>query len=184
MEFQLFKNGKPLKSLSLAGAYLFGADMIPLRRVDKIAFENGVLACQKKSRDSAGLSLLWPIEGNGQLLLNTTRLPEREEPYNLNLELARARLMQITLKREDWALFDQSDELDAMAQEVQNLFIEALQNISSPGEASVFADQALKKGVEFSEKLAAKHAEQFLAARFRNKGLGRHTLGCEINPAL
>jgi GH35 family endo-1,4-beta-xylanase len=184
LEFQLFKNGKPLKSLSLAGAYLFGADMIPLRRVDKIAFENGVLACQKKSRDSAGLSLLWPIEGNGQLLLNTTRLPEREEPYNLNLELARARLMQITLKREDWALFDQSDELDAMAQEVQNLFIEALQNISSPGEASVFADQALKKGVEFSEKLAAKHAEQFLAARFRNKGLGRHTLGCEINPAL
>ncbi|MHC5092178.1 MAG: endo-1,4-beta-xylanase [Planctomycetota bacterium] len=184
MEFQLFKNGKPLKSLSLAGAYLFGADMIPLRRVDKIAFENGVLECQKKSRDSAGLSLLWPIKGNGQLLLNTTRLPEREEPYNLNLELARARLMQITLKREDWALFDQSDELDAMAQEVQNLFIEALQNISSPGEASVFADQALKKGVEFSEKLAAKHAEQFLAARFRNKGLGRHTLGCEINPAL
>ncbi|MHC4373740.1 MAG: endo-1,4-beta-xylanase [Planctomycetota bacterium] len=184
MEFQLFKNGKPLKSLSLAGAYLFGADMIPLRRVDKIAFENGVLECQKKSRDSAGLSLLWPIEGNGQLLLNTTRLPEREEPYNLNLELARARLMQITLKREDWALFDQSDELDAMAQEVQNLFIEALQNISSPREASVFADQALKKGVEFSEKLAAKHAEQFLAARFRNKGLGRHTLGCEINPAL
>jgi GH35 family endo-1,4-beta-xylanase len=184
LEFQLFKNGKPLKSLSLAGAYLFGADMIPLRRVDKIAFENGVLECQKKSRDSAGLSLLWPIKGNGQLLLNTTRLPEREEPYNLNLELARARLMQITLKREDWALFDQSDELDAMAQEVQNLFIEALQNISSPGEASVFADQALKKGVEFSEKLAAKHAEQFLAARFRNKGLGRHTLGCEINPAL
>ena len=158
--------------------------MIPLRRVDKIAFENGVLECQKKSRDSAGLSLLWPIEGNGQLLLNTTRLPEREEPYNLNLELARARLMQITLKREDWALFDQSDELDAMTQVVQNLFIEALQNISSPGEASVFADQALKKGVEFSEKLAAKHAEQFLAARFRNKGLGRHTLGCEINPAL
>ena len=170
--------------MSLAGAYLFGADMIPLRRVDKIAFKNGVLECQKKSRDSAGLSLFRPIEGNGQLLLNTTRLPEREEPYNLNLELARARLMQITLKREDWALFDQSDELDAMAQEVQNLFIEALQNISSPAEASVFADQALKKGVEFSEKLAAKHAEQFLAARFRNKGLGRHTLGCEINPGL
>ena len=158
--------------------------MIPLRRVDKIAFNNGVLECQKRSQDSAGLSLLWPIEGNGQLLLNTTRLPERDEPYNLNLELARARLMQITLKREDWALFDQVDELDVMAQEVQDLFIKALQHISTPAKASVFADEALKKGVEFSEKLAAKHAEQFLAARFRNKGLGRHTLGCEIDPAL
>ena len=184
MEFQLFKKGKPLKTLSLAGVYLFGADMIPLRRVDKIAFNNGVLECQKRSQDSAGLSLLWPIEGNGQLLLNTTRLPERDEPYNLNLELTRARLMQITLKREDWALFDQVDELDVMAQEVQDLFIKALQHISTPAKASVFADEALKKGVEFSEKLAAKHAEQFLAARFRNKGLGRHTLGCEIDPAL
>lgn len=184
MEFQLFKNGKPLKKLSLAGAYLFGADMIPLRRVDKIVFKNGVLKCQKQSHDSAGLSLLWPIEGNGQLLLNTTRLPEREEPYNLNLELARARLMQITLKREDWALFDPIDELDVMAQEVQDLFIEAIQHISTPAKASVFADEALKKGVEFSEKLTAKHAEQFLAVRLHNKALGRHSLGCEIDTAL
>lgn len=184
MKFQLFKNGKPLKTLSLAGAYLFGADMIPLRHVDKIAFKDGVLECQKRSQDSAGLSLLWQIEGNGQMLLSTTRLPERQEPYNLNLELARARLMQITLKREDWALFDQIDELDMMAQEVQDLFIEAIQHISMPEKASVFADEALKKGVEFSEKLAAKHAEQFLAARFRSKALGRHSLGCQIDPAL
>jgi GH35 family endo-1,4-beta-xylanase len=184
LEFQVFKNGQPQKTLSLAGAYLFGADMIPLRRVDKIAFKDGVLKCQKRSQDSAGLSLLWKIDGNGQLLLNTTRLPERKEPYNLNLELARARLMQITLKREDWSLFDQIDELDVMAQEVQDLFIEALQHISEPGKASIFADKALKKGIEFSEKLAAKHAEQFLAVRLRNKTLGRHTLGCEIEPAL
>ncbi|MHC4906272.1 MAG: hypothetical protein ACYTEN_10660, partial [Planctomycetota bacterium] len=141
MKFQLFKNGKPLTELSLAGVYLFGADMIPLRHVDKIEFKDGLLDCQKRSQDSAGLSLLWPIEGNGQLLLNTTRLPERAEPYNLNLELARARLMQITLKREDWALFDQSDELDVMAQEVQDLFIEALQHISAPEKASVVADE-------------------------------------------
>ena len=184
MKFQLFKNGKPLKELSLAGAYLFGADMIPLRHVDKIEFKEGILECQKRSQDSAGLSLLWQIEGNGQLLLNTTRLPERDQPYNLNLELARSRLMQITLKREDWALFDQSDELDAMVQEVQDLFIQALQYISTPEKASILADQALKKGVEFSEKLASKHAQQFLTARLRNKTLGRHTLGCEINPAL
>ena len=183
MKFQLFKNGKPMQDISLAGAYLFGADMIPLRHVDKIEFKNGILECQKRSQDSAGLSLLWSIEGNGLLLLNTTRLPERAEPYNLNLELARARVMQITLKREDWALFDQSDELDALAQEVQDLFIESLQHISMPEKASILADAALKKGVEFSEKLATKHAEQFLAARFRNKGFGRHTLGCEINPA-
>ena len=168
----------------MCGVYLFGADMIPLRHVDKIEFQGGIIDCQKRSQDSAGLSLLWPVEGNGRLLLHTTRLPEREQPYNLNLELARARLMQITLKREDWALFDQSDELDAMAQEVQDLFIQALQHIADSPKASILADEALRKGIEFSEKLASKHAEQFLTARFRNKAFNRHTLGCEANPQL
>lgn len=183
MKFQIYKNGKPMSDFSLAGAYLFAADMIPLRHVDKIGFEKGLLVCQKRSQDSAGLSLLWPIEGNGHLMLHTTRLPERDEPYNLNLELARARIMQITLKREDWALFDDSDKLNTMAQQVQDLFIDALQHSATPEKASVLADAALKKGVEFSEKLAAKHAEQFLAARFQSKGLGRHSLGCEMDPS-
>ena len=155
--------------------------MIPLRHVDKIEFSGDVLDCQKKTHDSSGLSLLWPVKGNGQLLLNTTRLPERNEPYNLNIELARARLMQITLKREDWAFFEQSNAFDAQVQEIQDLFIQALQHIAEPEKASVFADESLRKGVEFSEKMAARYAEQFLAVRFRNKALGRHSLGCEIN---
>ena len=33
----------------------------------------------------------------------------------------------------------------------------------------------------FSETMAARYAEQFLAVRFRNKALGRHSLGCEID---
>lgn len=181
MKFLVFKNGQPLKDFTLSGAYLFGADIIPLRHVDSIEFSDGVIDCQKKSHDSAGLSLLWPVNGDTRLLLNTTRLPEREEPYNLNIELARARLMQITLKREDWALFDQTDEFDQKAQQVQDLFIQALQHIKNPAKASEYADQSLKKGLEFSETLAARHAEQFLAIRFRNKALGRHSLGCEIS---
>lgn len=166
---------------SLSGAYLFGADMIPLRHVDKIEFKDGLIECEKKSHDSAGLALLWPVKDNGRLLLNTTRLPERPEPYNLNLELARARLMQITLKREDWSFFEQSEAFDAQAQEIQDLFIQSLQHIDEPAKASELADESLRKGVEFSEKMAARYAEQFLAVRFRNKALGRHSLGCEID---
>ena len=155
--------------------------MIPLRHVDSIEFQDGIIDCQKKSHDSAGLSLLWPVKGNGQLLLHTTRLPERQEPYILNVELARARLMQITLKREDWAFFDQSNLFDQEVQEIQDLFIQSLQHIAEPAKASVFADESLSKGIEFSEKMAAKYAEQFLAIRFRNNALGRHSLGCEID---
>lgn len=184
MKFLVFQNGAPAKDFVLSGAYLFGSDMIPFRYVDGIRFSSGQIECVKKSNDAAGLALLWPVEGFGRLLLNTARIPERPEPYNLNVELARARLMQITLKREDWALFDPSDDLEAQAQEAQALFIKALEHIRQPDKASVFADQALAKGVDFSEKLAARYAEQFLAIRFKNRAIGRHTLGCLIEPAM
>ena len=184
MKFLVYKDGRLRKDFVLSGAYLFGADLIPFRHVDGIRFSDGVIDCAKKSQDSAGLSLLWPVEGFGRLMLSTTRIPERPEPYILNIELARARLMQITLKREDWALFDQSDTLEAQAEEAQDLFIEALQNIRTPEKASALADQALAKGLEFSEKLAARHAEQYLALRFKNRGLGRHSLGCAVEPSL
>lgn len=182
MKFLVFQNGQPVTKFPLSAAYLFGADMIPLHQV-QIEYKDGVIDCTKRSLDSAGLALLWTVEGVGRLLLPTTRLPERAEPYNLNVELARARLMQITLKREDWALFEEENGFADLAHEAQDLFIQALQHISDPQRASELADESLRKGIIFSERLAAKHAEQFLAVRCKHRGLGRHSLGCTIDSA-
>ena len=101
MRFQVFKNGVLAEDFNLSAAYLFGADTVALRTNNKISFKNGFIDCKKKTPESAGLALLWPVEGFGKILLTTTRLPERKRPYILNVELARAKLMQITLKREE-----------------------------------------------------------------------------------
>jgi hypothetical protein len=182
VRFLVFQNGKPAKDVVLSGAYLFGMDMVPLRGVESITFRDGVIECVRKGDDAAGLTLLWPVEEAGTFLLPTTRLPERQEPYILNVELARARLMQITLKREDWALFEEMDKFSDLAHDAQSSFIEALQNISDPPRASILADEALKKAMLFSEKLSLRYAEQYLSLRFRNHGLGKHSLGCVIEP--
>ena len=100
MKFQVFKNGKVVDKFSLCGAYLFGGDGIGIRRA-QISFKNGIIDCKRPNLDTAGLALLWPIEGFGKVLLPTTCLPERERPYNLNVEITRAKLMQIVNKRED-----------------------------------------------------------------------------------
>ncbi len=182
MRFLVYQNGSLAQQFNLSATYLFAADMIPLRQVDSITFSDGVIECRRKGMDAAGLALLWSVPQQGKLLLPTTRLPERDEPYLLNLELARARLMQITLKREDWALFEETDKLADLAHEAQGLFIEALQHISDPAQASLLADQALQKGLAFSEKLSSKYADQYLALRYRNKGLSKHSLGCVLDP--
>jgi hypothetical protein len=134
--------------------------------------------------ESAGIALLWPVEGFGKILLPTARLPERKRPYILNVELARAKLMQITLKREDWSLFEETNGFSDLVHQAKDLFIEALQNISEPAKASMLADESLEKALVFSEKLAAKHAELFFAAKYQNKSLGRHSLGCGVDPEL
>jgi hypothetical protein len=181
VRFQVFKKGKVAEKFRLCGAYLFGTDGISIRRA-KIVFKDGFVECKKPSLETAGLSTLWPINGFGRILLPTTCLPERKRPYNLNLEIARAKLMQIVNKREDWSFFEGVEGLEDISQQAQDLFIQAIQNVSDVPVASQLADEALKKAVIFSEKLAIKQAQLFFNARSKNHGFGRGCLGCKVDP--
>ncbi len=122
MRFQVFSKGSTVEDFALHGAYLFGSDGMAIRKA-QISFTDGLLECYKPNQETAGLALLWPIEGFGRVLLPTTCLPERDEPYNLNLELARGRLMQIINKREDWSIFEDTEDTAALCEQTQDLFI-------------------------------------------------------------
>jgi hypothetical protein len=180
VKFQVFKNGKVVDKFTLCGAYLFGSDGIAIRRA-QITFNNGIIECEKPTGETAGLALLWPIDGFGRVLLPTAFLPEREQPYNLNVEITRAKLMQIINKREDWSFFNQLEDLAGFSKEAQDLFIQAVQNISNAPLASKLADKSLEKAVVFSEKLAAKQADSLFDARSKNRGFGRGCLGCRVD---
>jgi len=182
VKFQIFKNGQVVEKFRLCGAYLFGTDGLSLRRA-KIAFKDGSVECTKPNLETAGLALLWPIDGFGRVLLPTTCLPERQRPYNLNLEMARARLMQIINKREDWSYFNTIEDLEDISKEAQDLFIQAIQNSSNAPLASQLADRSLAKAVVFSEKLAIKQAESLFDVRAANHAFGRGCLGCKVDPA-
>ena len=160
----------------------FGTDGIAIRRT-KIKFNKGVVECTKPNLGTAGLALLWPIDDFGKVLLPTTCLPERDRTYNLNVEIARAKLMQIVNKREDWSFFSTIEGLDEIAKQAQDLFIQAVQNIANPPLASKLADQSLKRAIIFSEKLALKQAKLLFDTRSKNRGFGRGCLGCTIDHA-
>lgn len=177
MRFQVFKNGQPVKEFALHGAYLFGTDGIAIRRAE-IRFIDGFVEVDRPNLETAGLAMLWDIDGFGKVLLPTTCLPERQTPYNLNLELARAKLMQIINKREDWAFFESVEGLTEVIDKAQDLFIAAVQCISDPPSASKLADESLKKAMIFSEGLASMYAKAAFIARGKSHGFGRGCLGC------
>ncbi len=181
MRFQVFKDGKVFGDFALHGAYVFGTDGMAVRRAT-IESKGGLIKFGKPNLETAGLALLWPVDGFGKVLLPTTCLPERTQPYNLNLEIARAKLMQIVQKREDWSFFDGVDELRPLSDDAQKLFIKAVQNISDAARASRLADESLKKAMIFSERIAAHSAASGFGARGRNHGFGRICLGCRVNP--
>jgi hypothetical protein len=180
VKFQVFENGKPADKFTLNGAYLFGTDGIAIRRA-QISFKNGIIACNKPNLETAGVALLWPIAGFGKVLLPTTCLPEKNHLYNLNVEMARAKLMQIINKREDWSYFDETDSSDKLSKEARDLLVQAVQNISDAPLASKLADEALKKATVFSEKLATTQAQALFNTRAKNHGFGRGCLGCRVD---
>lgn len=181
MKFQVFRDGKPVDKFRLCGAYLFGTDGISIRRA-KIAFNDGCIECVRPNMETAGLALLWPVHGFGRILLPTTCLPERERPYNLNVEIARAKLMQITNRREDWSFFDSIEGMEGIAKRSQDLFIEAIQNTHDAPQASRLADESLRRAMVYSEKLAVRQGKLVFDKRRKSLGFGRGCLGCRLDP--
>jgi len=179
LRFDAYRDGAPAKDIDLAGAYLFGQDGIPLR-ADLVAAD-GQVSCMKRVPGASGLALLWQAGMAGEFILPTSRLPEREEPYLLNLELARAQVMRLAQKREDWGLFDYAEGA-ALNQEYANVrgkFVQALKAADDPPAAAALADEALVAGLNLGEQMALFHAEIFIN---RRKAIGpagmRATFGC------
>ncbi len=164
LRFDVYQNGAPAQDVDLSGAYMFGQDGIPVRA--ELAAAGNRITCSKRIAGACGLTLLRDVGRAGKYMLSTTRLPEQSEPYNLNVELARAQIMKITQKREDWGLFDytEANRLNSEFAEVRQQFVDSLK-APDPAEAAKFADVALENSITLGEKIALFHAEIFLKRR-------------------
>ncbi len=179
LSFAVYSSGQPAQEVNLSGAYVVGTDDVPLRA--DVSFANGVIACKKRAAGPAGLALLWAIDGVGTVMLETVRVPERDQPYILQVELARARLMRVQQKIEDWGLADFAGlgEVIAELDRARDSLIRALQ-ADTPADAAAHGDEALAIAVQVSETMSRQHAEIMLGRRRQAGGFGRRVLGCSI----
>ena len=177
LRFEVYREGQPAEHIDLSGAYVFGQDGIPVRA--DLAAVKGQITCMKRSAGACGLALMRDTGLPGRLMLPTVRLPDRQTPYNLSLELARGRVMQLIQKREDWGLFDYEDAnpLNAEFEQVRAIFVAAL-NSDVPGQAAALADKALEAAIVLGEKMALFHADIFLRRRRQSSAMERVSFGC------
>ena len=167
---------------NLRGAHLVGIDTVPAR--GDLRVNGTMVTCEPRGQEPLGLSVLWPVEGHGTVQLQTTRLPLRDEPYHLHVELVRHRLMRISVKREEWGLFDYPgiEPVADKIEEARGLFLEALKLADDPPAAARVADRALALALTASEDLCRFHASVFVARRRQAGGFARNFLGVTLPP--
>jgi hypothetical protein len=182
--FELYREGVRMMSFTPAAAMAMGPESVPIP--GSVSFRDGLLWVERTEEHAVAVSLLWDVGSLGAYHLETTRLRHREKPYNLNVELARLRLMKIVQKQEDWNLFDfpKAEKFQQMFKAAQDLFADALGKLHEPGEAAKLADQSLALSIELSEQLAMFHAELLLNRRRQANQFVRHIFGCRVDPAV
>ena len=182
LNFQVYIKGNRPKRLLLNGAYLFGQEDLAIP--GEISYQDSLIQCTKNAPGLAGLCLLWPVKGTGQVMLCTTRLEERDEPYNLNLELARARLMKILQKREDWGLLDYPDteKLKEITEKATELFLEAM-SAEDQHIAAKLADEALAQAVAVSERWTDLCASILADRRVQADAIHSTWIACGVEPS-
>src|SRR5579884_3388488 len=155
IKFEIYRDGGRLTAFQPVAASAVGPESVPIP--GEIYFRDGLLVVNRKDEHAAGVALVWDCGPLGAFHLETTRLPSRDKPYNLNVELARFRLMKIMQKQEDWALFDfpKAERFANQFRDAQMLFADALGKLDEPAEAARLADQSLQMALDLSEDLSA-----------------------------
>src|SRR5262245_53752290 len=133
IKFEIYRDGKRVSEFTPRAAMAMGPESVPIP--GEVNFTDGLLHLTRSEDHPAGVALLWDLGTLGSYLLETTRLPPRDAPYNLNVELARCRLMKIVQKQEDWNLFDfpRAEKFNQGCREAQAMFADALGKLHEPG---------------------------------------------------
>jgi hypothetical protein len=181
IKFEIYRDGARASVYEPVAAMAVGPEGIPIS--GEVVFRDGLLIVNRKDEHATGVSLLWDCGPLGAFHLDTTRLPPRDKSYNLNVELARSRLMKVMQKQEDWNLFDfpKAEKYGIQFRDAQNLFAESLGRLDEPGEASKLADQSLAMALDLSEELASFHGDLLLTRRRTGNSFVKHIFGCRVD---
>lgn len=183
LQFEIHDPKGPSRERPPTRAHLLGRDDQPV--AGSVELTGGRLVCRPDEASATALCLEFDAAPVGGLMLQTCLLPQREEPYRLNLELARHRIKQYIAKGEEWLLFDpvNGGESFKIWERARTLFVHAM-NEPDVARAEARARESLVTAIEAGERLALMQAEAALKRRYGQRPASSTLVGVRVDPSL
>lgn len=167
-------DGDRLEGLDPTRVHMIGFEELPW--FSNVYISENQLVIQRTEDESGAVCVPWHVPNRGELLLATGTLMEREEPYFLEVELARGLVNRLRNQLESWRQLGLvvPNELEADVLEATRHFSRAASRQKEPDVAAEHAEKAIELAVFAGEHLATAYALQALTMRTRTSQL--HTL--------
>jgi hypothetical protein len=138
----------------------------------RVQIGNDCLILTREQNESGYLIIPWSVEPFGTIVVSSTTLRERAEPYRLVVELARGKLNQVREQTAEWqsiGLKTGSDFDLALVEATRMFGLSAL--APTPAEADALAGRVLEKAHGLADRLVRDYIEQMLATRHSTDGV-------------
>jgi hypothetical protein len=151
----------------LGRAYVAGPDESPC--FTRVIRSGDTVVAERADHGSGCFTLPWPVPDQGDWLLSTATLMERERPYQLELELARGLVFRLRDQLAAWEGLGLAtpDDLRGATADASRLFNRAATRQDDLAEAAAYATQAIAVASAAACRLADVYAEQALALRLQ-----------------
>lgn len=163
-------------------AYISGLEGIPWSGRNRI--EDDCLVIDRAVNDSGKLSIVWPTKEYGPILLTTGSLRCSEQPYWLQLELARGTLHRVRGRGLDWQRVGLKlpDAFSSLIDQSISVFIKAALSANEPEALCALAQESIDLAINASKPLSRAFISQSLQARHQFEPKLSTLLGTRINP--
>ncbi|AMV26530.1 hypothetical protein VT84_19175 [Gemmata sp. SH-PL17] len=136
-----------------------------------VEITDGRLVLTRKQNESGYLFVPWPVEPFGTLVVGTTTLRERDEPYRLLVELARGKLNQVRTQTAEWQSIGlrTTPEFERAIAEASRQFGRAVL-APTAAESDSMATRVLEQAHNLADQLAREYTAQMLTTRHKDEG--------------
>ena len=152
---------------ALSRIFVAGGDDIPW--ATRAWYDADTLVVERQVDESGYVHVPWEVSGAGRRLLCTSTLMERDEPYLLDVELARGLIHRLRSRLFIWEFMGlvTPPALRERLRDAVHSFATAATSQDNPAVAAKAANEAIATALALSVDLVRSYAEQTLAARQR-----------------